>query len=198
MKRSFWLAALCALAFIAGCSGLKEPATQAVASAETSLAAIKDIAAKYAPDALQSVESQLTALKDSLAKGDYKAVMASAPNITAAIGSLKDAATAKQAEIQAAVAQATEQWKSLGGDLPKMLEAVQSRVDILSKSKKLPPNIDKAAFESAKTSLDTMKAGWTEASSAFTSGSVTDAVAKAQAIKDKGAEVMRALGMTSS
>ncbi len=154
---------------------MKEPATQAVSSAEASLAAIKDTAAKYAPDALQSVESQVAALKDSLAKGDYKAVMASVPNVTSAISSLKDAATAKKAEIEAAVAQATEQWKSLGSDLPKMIEAVQSRVDILSKSKKLPRNIDKAAFESAKTGLDTMKAGWTEASSAFSSGNVADA-----------------------
>jgi len=197
MKGSFWLTALFALALVAGCSNLKEPATQAVSAAEASLASIRDTAAEYAPDALKSVESQVAALKDNLAKEDYKAVMASAPNVSAAISSLNDTAMAKKAEVQAAVAKATQQWNSLAGDLPKMLEAIGSRVDILSKSKRLPKNIDKAAFEAAKTSLDTMKAGWAEASSAFSSGKVAEAVAKAQSIKDQGTEVMRTLGMTS-
>ncbi|MEJ0036587.1 MAG: hypothetical protein WDO68_10945 [Gammaproteobacteria bacterium] len=197
MKRLLFPAALCALALIAACSNLKEPATQAISAAEASLAPVKEAAAKYAPEALQSVESQIASLKDNLAKGDYKAVMASAPTVTSAISGLSDTVAAKTKEIEAALAQAKDQWTSLGGDLPRMIEAIQSRVDILSKSKQLPRNIDKAAFDSARTGLDTLKSGWTEASGAFSSGNVTDAVTKAKAIKDKAAEVMHTLGMTN-
>lgn len=197
MKSSFWFAALIAVALVAGCSNMKEPASKAVASAETALASIKDDAAKYAPDALQPVESQVDALKADLAKGDYKAVMASAPNVTSAISSLRDTVSAKKAEMEGAVAKAMEQWTALSADVPQMISAIQSRVDILSQSKKLPKGVDKTGFESAKSGFDAMKADWTAAGSDFAAGNVTGAVDKAQSVKAKGEEVMRSLGMSS-
>jgi len=193
-RKSLWLTGLCAaVLIIAGCANLKEPATQAVASAESSLAALKDDAAKYAPDALASVEGEVAALKASLDKKDYKAVMASAPKVTTSITSLKDTVAAKKAEMEAALA---SQWTSLSADLPKMVEAIQSRVDTLSKSRKLPKNVDKAAFDAAKSGLESMKAAWAQAMSASSSGNIADAVAKGQAVKDKGTEIMNQLGMT--
>lgn len=191
MKKSRWLAALCATALVIGCSNLKEPATQAVAAAESSLAAVKEAAAQYAPGSLRPVESQIASLQDSLAKGDYKAVMAAAPSVTAAIGGLTEAIKAGQAEIAAA----TEQWKPLSGDLPKMIAAIQSRVDILARSRSLPPSISKEAFAAARSDLDTLKATWNEASAAFASGNVADAVSIAQNVKASGAQIMAALGM---
>lgn len=193
MNRSFWLSALCAVALVAGCSSMKEPADKAVAAAETSLAAIKDDAAKYAPEALQPVESQMASLKESLTKKDYKAVMAAAPAVNTAISGLKDTVATKKAEMDAAV----QEWGTLSTDLPKMVEAIQSRVDILSKSRKLPKNIDKAAFEAAKSGLESMKAGWAEASAALSAGNATDAVAKAKALKEQGMQIMQSLGMSS-
>src|SRR5262245_38489203 len=97
-KMPFWIAVLATMALAAGCSGMKESANQAVAAAESALAAIKDDATKYAPEALQAVESQLAGLKTSLAKGDYKAVMASAPNVTSAVSSLNDTVASKKSE----------------------------------------------------------------------------------------------------
>jgi hypothetical protein len=193
-RKSLWLTTLCAAVLvIAACANLKEPATQAVASAEASLAALKDEAAKYAPDALTPVEAEVAAMKDSLAKKDYKTVMASGPKVTASIAALKDTIAAKKAEMEAALA---SQWTALSADLPKMVEAIQSRVDTLSKSRKLPKNVDKAAFEAAKSGLESLKATWAEATSASSSGNIADAVAKAQAVKDKGTEIMSQLGMT--
>jgi uncharacterized phage infection (PIP) family protein YhgE len=192
-RKSLWLTSLCAAVLIvAACANLKEPARQAVASAESSLAAMRDEGAKYAPDALAAVEAQLASLKESFAKGDYKAVMAGAPKVTAAIAGLKDTITAKKAEMEAALA---SQCSSLSADLPKMIEAIQSRVDTLSKSRRLPKNLDKATFESAKSGLDSLKATWAEATAASSSGNVADAVAKAQAAKDKGTDIMSQLGM---
>ena len=192
-RKSLWLTSLCAAVLIAACANLKEPATQAVASAESSLAAMKDEASKYAPEALAPVEAQVTSLKENLAKKDYKAVMAAAPNVTAAIASLKETVAAKKAEMDTALA---SQWTSLSADLPQMVEAIQSRVDTLSKSRRLPKNIDKAAFDAAKSGLESIKATWAEATSAAGSGNVADAVAKAQSVKEKGTEIMAQLGMT--
>ncbi len=194
-KQSVFVAAIATAVLMVACAGQKGPADAAIKAAESALAAVKDDAAKYVPADLQGVETSLAALKDNFAKGDFKAVLAGSGALTAQISSLKDAAMAKKAEMEAAMAKASGDWTAMAADLPKMVEAIQSRVDILGKAKKLPKGMDAAAFDGAKSGLEMMKSAWTEATAAATSGNFTDAVAKAQMVKDKGAEVMKALGM---
>src|SRR5579864_5542298 len=95
-KPSFWVLAILAAVFIAGCQNQRAPAEQAVAAAESALTSIRDMATRYAPDQLQSVDAQLNGAKDSLAKGDYKGVLAGMPALNKAISDLKDTVTAKQ------------------------------------------------------------------------------------------------------
>ncbi len=199
MKKSYvWLLTLLAALTLAACSGQKGPAEQAVLSAENALTAIRDQAQKYVPEQLGAVESQLQDVKDKLAKGDYQGVMAAAPALSTAIGSLKDAAAAKQAEVESAMAKAKDAWGSMSGDVPKMVEAIQSRVDILSKSHHLPKGVSKDSLAQAKTALDSMKSAWSDASNAATTGDFTTAMSKGQAVKDQATRIMQSLGMTSS
>jgi hypothetical protein len=193
-KQSVWLLALAAVLLV-GCANQKAPAEQAVAGAETALAAVRDNAQKYVPDQLQAVESQLAALKDGFAKGDYKAVLTGAPTLNSAISAMKDAAEAKKADADAALAKAKDAWGPLSAEVPKMVDAIQSRVDALSKSHHLPKGVTKGSVASAKSGVDSLKSRWSEASSASASGDLTTAVTKAQAVKDKAAEIMRSLGM---
>ena len=79
--------------------------------------------------------------------------------------------------------------------MPQMVEALQSRVDTLSKSRKLPSGVDKATFESVKTDFETVKTEWTDASSEFASGMAADAVRKARNAKTKGETILARLGM---
>ncbi len=198
MKKQFvWLLGAMMAVLLVACASQKGPAEQAIASAETALSAVADQAQKYVPDQLQAVQAQIASAKDSLAKGDYKAVLAAAPGITAAIGSLKDAAAAKAADAEAALSKAKDAWASVSTDTPKMVEAIQSRVDMLSKSRHLPANVTKDSLAAAKSGLDSIKATWADASAAATSGDYTGAMAKAQAVKDKAAEIMKSLGMGS-
>lgn len=176
-----------------GCARQKDDATKALAAVESSLSGLKDEGMKYAPIAYQGVESTLATLKDSLAKEDFKSVLAGTPELTKAVDSLKTAIASGKQQFEAA----TAEWGSLSADVPKMVEAIQSRVDILSSAKKLPKNLSQASFDSAKSGLDTMKAQWNEASAAFTEGKAAEAVEKAKAVKAKGAEVLAALGMNS-
>jgi len=197
-KLSCGLLAMLAAVMMVGCAMQKAPAEQAVAAAEASLATIHDSAQKYVPDQLQAVEAQLDGVKDSLSKGDYKGVLAAAPALTTAISGLKDAAAAKQAEVEAALAKAKDAWGSMSTDVPKMVDAIQSRVDVLSKSHHLPKGVTKDSLASAKSGLDSMKAAWGDASNAATSGDYTTAMSKAQAVKDQATQLMQSLGMTSS
>src|SRR5256886_157038 len=97
-KHSVWLLALAAV-LVGGCANQKGPAEQAVAGAETALAAVRDDAQKYVPDQLQAVDSQLAALKDSLAKGDYRAALTGAPTVNSALRALKGAAEGKKVDV---------------------------------------------------------------------------------------------------
>src|SRR4029077_395891 len=132
MKKQFgWLLAAMMAVLLVGCANQKGPAQQAIASADAALASVRDMAQKYVPDQLQTLQEQLQSAKDAFAKGDYKMVMAAAPALAAAVSSLKDGAEAKAAEAQAAAAKAKDAWSSVSADVPKMVDAIQSRVDIL-------------------------------------------------------------------
>jgi hypothetical protein len=196
-KQSAWLLASLAALVLVGCAGQKEPAEKALASAQSTLGAIHDAAQKYAPDELQAVETQLAGAKDSLAKGDYKGVLAAAPALTAAIGALKDTAEAKEKEAEAAAATAKDTWGPLSTDVPNMVAAIQSRVEVLSKSHHLPKGVSKDGLAAAKTGLASMKTVWSDASNSAAAGDFTAAVAKAQAMKAQAADIMKSLGMSA-
>jgi len=198
MKKQFaWLLAALMAVLVVGCASQKGPAEQALAGAQSALSAVADQAQKYVPDQYQAVQAQITSAQDAFNKGDYKGVLAAVPAITAAISSLKDAAAAKAADAEAALSKAKDAWSSVSTDVPKMVEAIQSRVEMLSKSHHLPANVSKDTLSSAKSGLDSLKSTWSDATAAASSGDYTGAMAKAQAVKDKAAEIMKSLGMSS-
>ena len=196
-KPSFWVLATLAAVLIAACANQRAPAEQAVRAAESALTDIRDMANHYAPDQLQAVDAQLNGVKDSLAKGDYKGVLAAMPALNTAISNLKDTATANQQQAEAASAKAKDAWGPLSSDVPKMVDAISSRVDILSKSHHLPKGVTKDTLAAAKSGLDSMKSEWSDASNAATSGDYTTAVTKGQAVKDQASQIMQSLGMKS-
>jgi hypothetical protein len=190
----FVLALLAASVLATGCAKQRAPATKAVEAIETSLNEVKDDAAKYAPDGLKGVESQLARLKSSLDAKEYDNVLAGTPQLEKAVASLKDAVASGKEHARAALASAKTEWSTLSVEVPKMIENIQARVDDLSK-RKIRFKISKEEVESAKTSLDWMKTELAEATSAANAGKITAAAEKANAIKAKGEEVQKTLGM---
>ena len=173
---------------IVGCANQKAPAEAAIASAETAFGAIQAEAVKYVPDQAKGISDSLAAAKDAVAKGDYKAALETAQALPAKVTELTNAITAKKAEL-------TTAWNGLSAMLPKAVEAIQSRVGMLSKSKALPKGLDKAKFEEAKAGLSEMTAAWGQATSAFSAGDLTAAIANADTVKSKAASVMGLLNM---
>lgn len=190
MKRGFALIAvvLTSLMIVAGCARDKEPAAAAIKAAETAWSTAKGEAAKFVPDQVKSVEDALKAAKDAFAKKEYTQALNAAKDLPGKIKELTAAAAAKKAEL-------TKKWEDMAGGLPKMVEAIKSRVDILSKSRKLPANLNKAKFEGAKAGLGEITKTWADAENAFKGGNIADAIAKGDAVKAKAAEIMTLLGM---
>jgi hypothetical protein len=170
------------------CASDKVPAEQAIKAAEAAVAAGRDEAAKFAPDQLKAVEAALASVKDKFAKGEYKTALAEAQALPAQARAAAEAAAAKKAEL-------TKVWTELSAGLPKMVAALKSRVDVLSASRKLPANIKADTLAQAKSGLATVTQTWTEASEAFKNGRLADAVAKANTVKARTAEIMGTLGM---
>ena len=194
-KSSVWLLAALSAVLLFGCNTQKGPAEQAVASAQATLNSVRDDAQKYAPEQLGGVEAKLSDMKGTFEKGDYAGVLAAAPAVNSAISSLKDASAAKKVEAEQALAKAKDDWGTASAAVPKMVDEIAKRVETLSKNKHLPKGVTKEAIAAAKTSLDSLKSTWADATSASTSGDYTTAMAKAEAVKSKATEIMKSLGM---
>jgi hypothetical protein len=129
-------------------------------------------------------------------------VLASAQALVAAKDTAMKEATAKEAAEtaarQAAEAQTlTTDWQTLSENLPKQIAAIDSRLNVLAKSKNLPANVTKDALSSAQSDLASAKSSWTAATTAQSGGDTRNAVASAQQAKEKADAAMASLGMTS-
>jgi hypothetical protein len=191
MRKQPWkyLMVLACVAAVA-CNSGKGPAEAAMKLAEEAVASAKTAAEQFVPDDVKSLSDELAAAKDAFTKGDYKGALASAQSLQQKANEVTAKGMAKKDEL-------TASWNSMNQSLPGMVEAIKSRVDILSQSKKLPAGLDAAAFTSAKDGLAAATSTWSEAQAAFSSGNLTEAVAKASSVKDKATQVMGLLGMSA-
>ena len=178
-----------AATLLAACgSGDKGPAETALKAAEEAINSAKGEASKYMPDQVSSLESALASTREKLSKGDYKAVLSEAPALTSKAQEIASAAAAKKAEL-------TKSWEGLSSGMPRVVEAIKSRVDILSQSKKLPAGMSAETLAQAKAGLSEITQQWTAATEASKGGNLMDAVAKASSVKVKAAEVLTLLKM---
>lgn len=180
---------------IAACGNQMEPAQKAITDIESAVAAAGADAEKYIPEQVAAVKGSVDALKAAFDQKDYKSVVTGAPAVLAEAQGLVAAAAAKKDEVMAAL---NGEWTQLSTELPAAVTAIQGRIDELSKAKKLPEGLDKAAVEGAAAGLSEAQTLWTEATNAFGAGAVEEAVTKANAVKAKANELMSALGMTAA
>jgi len=156
-----------------------EPAKNALDNINVTLAAASADAQQYVPDQLSSAQAKVAALTASFDKKDYGAVVAGAPAVLAEVNGLAGAAAAKKDEILKALG---GEWRSLAASIPQSVTAVQTRIDELSKTKRVPKGIDLAA---AKSGLADATSTWEKAQSAFKSGNASDAVPQARDARSK-------------
>lgn len=191
MSSNKWFSRFAAVAFVglvlAGCANQKDPAAAAISGVESAINTASADAQKYVPDQLADVQAKFSALKGSFDKQDYKAVLKDAPAVLSAAQGLASAAAAKKEEILKAL---NGEWTDLTGSLPGLLDAVKSRVDVLSKSRKPPAGVDLAA---AKSGLADAASLWDKAKAAFASSNLEEAVNSAKEVKAKAEAAAAAL-----
>ena len=179
---------------IAGCANKMEPAQKAIADIEAAVAAAGEDATKYIPDQVQAVNDQVANLRAMFDKKDYKGVLAAAPAVLTQAQGLASAAAARKTEMMDMYA---GEWSTLASSVPQAVAAIQSRVDILSKSKRLPAGMDAATLDGVKTGLAEANTMWAQATEAQAAGDLEQAVTLAQQVKTRTDELLTTLGMTA-
>lgn len=191
MRRPVFVA-LFAVAILTACSR-KEPAEQAMARVEASLAEVRTEAQQYASDQLAAVDTRIQGVKDQMAKEDWNTALQGWNSINRDVVALKTAVGEAKAEAEAMHAAAQAEWSELSASVPPLVDKLQEKVDQLTKSRRYPKGMDKAAFEAAKTDFESLKTEWSDATSEFAAGRGADAVRKARSAKSKAESLINTL-----
>ena len=185
--------ALCSVAILfVACVNQMEPAKNALDNINSTLSAVSADAQKYIPEQYAQAQAKVAALTASYEKKDYAAVIAGAPAVLTEVNGLSGAVSDKKDEMVKALG---NEWRSLAASIPQSLTAVQSRVDDLSKTKRVPKDVD---LNAAKSGLADANTAWGKAQDAFKSGNPEDAVAAAKDAQSKLATAAAALKMNLS
>ena len=188
-RKTAWIFALAAaLVLFAACKDLKTPAQQALDSVTAAVNAVTESATIYAPQDLAGVQNALTGLQQSFGLKEYQKVIDQCPQVLGQVDALKRTIEARKSELGTA-------WSALTSGLPGVVDAIKSRVDILSQAKKLPAGMTADMLASAQQGLADMTAAWGGATAAANSGNLVDAVAQGDQVKRMAGQVMSALGM---
>ncbi|HTO45271.1 MAG TPA: hypothetical protein VML56_14445 [Burkholderiales bacterium] len=175
-------------AMVVACARDKEPAEAAIKGAGQAIDQIRGEASRYAPDQLKQLEDSLKSAQDAFSKKDYKAALDAASTLSAKAQDVAKAAAAKKAEL-------TKSWEDLNAGIPQMMDALKSRLDILSKAKKLPAGLDKDQLAALTSGYDEAAKQFQAAKDAAGAGDLNKAIEAGQAIKQKGMEMAAALGL---
>jgi len=181
----------CSVALLfAACVNQMEPAKNALDNINTQLSAISADAQKYVPDQYAQAQSKVAALTASYEKKDYQTVIAGAPAVLTEINGLSTAVATKKDETVKALG---NEWRSLAASVPQSINAVQTKIDALSKTRHVPKDVDLGA---AKSGLADANTAWSKAEDAFKAGNPDDAVTAGKDAQTKVASAAAALKLT--
>lgn len=179
---------LLVIAGAAACASPQGKANKAIAAADSALQAVSADAQAYVPAQYKTLSDELAAARTDVEAKQYADASTKAAEVSTKVAELP-------AAIEAAKTQLAASWQTMADSLPGMVKAIQTKVDELSKMRRLPAGMDKAKVDAAKASLAEMTASWTQAMDAYKGGKMAEAVNLATGLKSKAGETMSALGM---
>jgi hypothetical protein len=180
-----------ALLIVACTNKYEQPAKDALASAEKALTEARADAKEFAQEELAQAEETYARMKAKYDDKQYKDVVGDTSIFNEKMTALKDMVVVRQTQITTA----TKQWEeSLSVEVPKKIDAIETRFKAL-KPNRLPKDVTKEAYESAKASIETIKADWAAAQAAHAEGRAIEATEKARAVEAKAQEVSQQLAI---
>jgi hypothetical protein len=164
-----------------------EGARQALDRVSVAVTTTSTDATKYVPEQMAALQSEMAHLDASYDEKDYAKVMAGAPAVLADAKTVAANAREKKDDIARAVA---AQWSGLSTSLPQWITLVKTRINSLSKIKRVPKDINLGV---ARSAMADAADGWERAQAEKESGEVDEAVATAKDVKAKTESAAAAL-----
>lgn len=184
------LALVLLVALTAACSS-KRPAEAALQAAEAAVESVRGDARVFLPDEFKSLQTELADARAKFEGGEYQAALEAAQGLPAKAKDVAAAVSAKRSEL-------VQAWTEMQSSMPDMVEKVQARVAELTKMRRLPPGIDKAKVDAARTDLTALTEQWGEATAAMDGGDLIKAVDVGTAVKTKAEALLASLTPAAS
>lgn len=185
------VASIAAIATLGACSQQK-PAEQAVAAAESALAAVSEDAIKYVPGEYKRVKAELDSARKAIKDGKYADALAAVQKVPAEASAL----AAHAAEAKARFDEKLKgDWQNLTSSVPGMVSSVEAKLTELGSLRKLPEGIDKPWIDDATAQLTSAKQAWTTAQERLAAGDIEQAIAHALVTQTLAKKLMVALGL---
>jgi hypothetical protein len=182
MSRHFSLLVIALV--LSGCGGAKRAAEQAVASADSAVAAVSGEAQRVAPELLQPLVAAVTDAKASIGAGEYEAATAAVSDIPTRVAEVSK--TVEQLKTDFAADFAT-----LSEAMPRNLEAIKQKLA------RPPRSLSRDRLADLQKTYDEGMAEWPVIAQEFQGGEMASAMGKAFGLKAKVSEAMVALGLSA-
>jgi hypothetical protein len=190
----FALAALAAAILgLAGCGSQKEPAEQAMAAIDKTLADSGAQVQKYLPERYEAIEVRIKALRDAMAQEQFGQVVTDAAGVTDELRRAVADAMIERAKTRAAM---ETEWAALIESMPAMVAAVDKKLAV--QGSKPPKGMDKDGWKALVESYDAARESWGKAAAEMTTANFEATVLAGREAKTKIAGIMETLGLKAS
>jgi hypothetical protein len=190
----FAVAALAAAALgLAGCGSQKEPAEQAMAAIEKTLADSGAQVQKYLPERYEAIDARIKALRDAMAQEQFGQVVTDAAGVTDELRRTVADAMIERAKTRAAM---ETEWTALIESMPGMVAAVDRKLAV--QGSRPPKGMDKDAWKALVESYDEARESWGKAAAEMTTANFEATVLAGREAKTKIAGIMETLGLKAS
>jgi hypothetical protein len=175
---------------LAGCASQKEPAEQAMAAIEKSLADHGANLEKYQPERNAEIRAKVAALRESMAQEKYGSVVADAAAVKEDLRRAIADSQIRRAQTRVAM---EDEWTDLLKTMPAMIEAVDKK---LAKQGSRPPEgMEKDAWKALIESYDATRDSWGVTAENMASANFEESVLAGREAKKTIAGVMKTLDL---
>ncbi|HEY5559280.1 MAG TPA: hypothetical protein VIK49_06095 [Steroidobacteraceae bacterium] len=191
---TFALAAVAAAILgLSGCGSQKEPAEQAMAAIDKTLADSGAQVQKYLPERYGEIDAKIKALRDAMAQERFGQVVADAAGVTDELRRAVADAMIERAKTRAAM---ETEWAALIESMPAMIAAVDKKLAV--QGGRPPQGMDKDAWKALVESYDAARESWGKAAAEMTRANFESTVLAGRDAKTKIAGIMETLGLKAS
>ncbi|HEX2586420.1 MAG TPA: hypothetical protein VHL14_14935 [Steroidobacteraceae bacterium] len=187
------LIVVCSL--LSACDPNKQPAQAAYAKVEASVAPVREMLEKYAPEEYEQLNQTMDSMRTKLNSDDYQGALEMQSKVMAQLAAASSAAGQRKNSM---VRGLSNEWKTLVATVPGMVEQVTARVNSLLTANKLPAGVSRETVVRSQGIAAQLSGQWNAALSSAQRNSFDDAVKQGNEVKKRCLDVATALNLKLS